>query len=163
MALGESRSSYPPCASEAASGAPILSPRGRSPIGVTPDFRPRPPTPPAGRQPQSRGRTRREYPQVGLSHTLNFGHRPGPQTSATRFRHPGRSSHGHGRAASTADLSFLSRAPRPRSTAPRARSQPTRLAALTSGSSSPRSHSHPEPRRPSEHLEEGGTPGTWQL
>lgn len=40
--------------------------------------------------------------------------------------------------------------------------QPTRLAALTSGSS-PRSHSHPEPRRPSEHLEEGGTPGTWQL
>lgn len=58
---------YPPCASEAASGAPILSPRGRSPIGVTPDFRPRPPTPPAGRQPQPRGRTRREYPQVGLS------------------------------------------------------------------------------------------------
>lgn len=111
----------PPCASEAASGTPILSPRGRSPTGVTPDFRSRPPTPPAGRQPQPRGRTRREYPQVGLSHTLNFSHRPGPQTSATRSRPPGRYSHGHGRAASTADLCFLSRAPRPRSTAPRAR------------------------------------------
>lgn len=41
--------------------------------------------------------------------------------------------------------------------------QHTPLAALTSGFSSPRSYSHPEPRRPSEHLEEGGTPGTWQL
>lgn len=161
MALGESRSSSPPCASEAASGAPVLSPRGRSPIGITPDFQSRPPTPPAGRQPQPRGRTRREYPQAGLPHTLNFGHRPGPQTSATRSRPPGRSSHGPGRAASTADLSFLKPSPAPsvhRPMGPGANAPGWRPSPRA-----PRSHSHPEPRRPSEHLEEGGTPGTWQL
>ncbi|XP_041491869.1 proline-rich protein 2-like [Microtus oregoni] len=89
------------------------NPRGRSPPGVTADFRSRSPTPPAGRQPQPRGRTRRECPQAGPPHTLNFGHRSGPQTSATRSRPPGRFSHGPGRAASTADLSFLKPSPAP--------------------------------------------------
>ncbi|XP_055460132.1 proline-rich protein 2-like [Psammomys obesus] len=126
-------------------------PRGPAPPGVdSGSRRRRPPAPPTA--------ATRPVPRLKRTPT------PAPKPEPRGPRLPERPPHGPGCAAPT-------RAPSPLGPNPHARGptpdgpgrQPTRLAALTSGSLSPRSHSHPEPRRPSEHLEEGGTPGTWQL
>lgn len=143
-----------------------LSPGGSGPRPQSPTPQPRgsagstDPTPTLG--PGSPDRTHRPRGSTPVGNALNFGSRP--QTRATRSPAPW---------AALARLGLCgghlgpvpsesgSHARRPTLAGPGRQHTPP--AALTSGFSAPRSHSHPEPRRPSEHLEEGGTPGTWQL